>query len=124
MFVITVSAVKDIFEDLKRHKSDNVENTRKVLRLDKKTKTFVLDSWKNLRVGQIVQVLQDQYFPADLALLRSANANGIAYVETKNLDGETNLKHKSALKELQATVNDPDHCAQFRGTLVCEAPND
>lgn len=59
MFVITVSAVKDIFEDLKRHKSDNVENTRKVLRLDKKNKTFVIDSWKNLRVGQIVQVLSD-----------------------------------------------------------------
>lgn len=100
MFVITVSAVKDIFEDLKRHKSDNVENTRKVLRLDKKNKSFVLDSWKNLRVGQIVQVRQDEYFPADLALLRSANSNGIAYVETKNLDGETNLKHKSALKDL------------------------
>ena len=51
MFVITVSAIKDIFEDLKRHSADNVENTRKVLRLDKKTKTFVFDSWRNLRVG-------------------------------------------------------------------------
>jgi len=51
MFVITVSAVKDIFEDLKRHRSDNQENTRKVLRLDKKNKKFVLDTWKNLRVG-------------------------------------------------------------------------
>ena len=51
MFVITVSAIKDIFEDLKRHSADNVENTRKVLRLDKKTKTFVLDSWRNLIVG-------------------------------------------------------------------------
>jgi len=51
MFVVTVSAVKDIFEDLKRHKSDNIENTRKVLRLDKKTKEFVEESWKNLRVG-------------------------------------------------------------------------
>jgi phospholipid-transporting ATPase len=51
MFVITVSAVKDIFEDLKRHKSDNIENSRKVLRLDKKTNTFVQDTWKNLKVG-------------------------------------------------------------------------
>jgi phospholipid-transporting ATPase len=51
MFVVTVSAVKDIFEDLKRHRADNVENTRKVLKLDKKNKQFVADSWKNLRVG-------------------------------------------------------------------------
>jgi len=36
MFVISVSAVKDIFEDLKRHKADNQENTRSVLRLHKK----------------------------------------------------------------------------------------
>ena len=30
MFVITVSAVKDIFEDMKRHRADNVENVRQV----------------------------------------------------------------------------------------------
>lgn len=51
MFVITVSAVKDIFEDMKRHRADNVENVRQVQRLDKKTKEFVLDSWKSLKVG-------------------------------------------------------------------------
>jgi uncharacterized protein (UPF0335 family) len=49
--VVSVSAVKDIFEDLKRHKADNVENTRQVLRLKKKERNFILDSWKNLRVG-------------------------------------------------------------------------
>lgn len=104
MFVITVSAVKDIFEDLKRHRADNQENTRKVLRLDKKTKTFVLDSWKNLRIGMVVKINDDQYFPADLIVLKSSNSSGIAYVETKNLDGETNLKHKSCHKELQAII--------------------
>jgi len=28
-FVVLVSMIKDIFEDLKRHHSDNLENTRK-----------------------------------------------------------------------------------------------
>jgi phospholipid-transporting ATPase len=51
MFVITISAIKDIFEDMKRHKSDTFENNRKVLRLDKKGKAFKEDLWKNLRVG-------------------------------------------------------------------------
>lgn len=59
-----------------------------------------------------------------MVLLRSSNNNGIAYVETKNLDGETNLKHKSALKELQATVTDAAACTTFRGQVTCEAPND
>lgn len=59
MFVITVSAIKDIFEDLKRHKSDNFENNRKTFRLDKKNKVFKEDLWRNLRVGQIVKVPGD-----------------------------------------------------------------
>lgn len=100
--MVSVSAVKDIFEDLKRHKADNVENTRQVLRLKKKERNFVLDSWRNLRVGQIVKICQDQYFPADLVLVKSSNPSGLAYIETKNLDGETNLKHKSCLKELHS----------------------
>lgn len=100
MFVVTVSAIKDIFEDMKRHKSDTFENNRAVLRLDKKNKTFKSDLWKNLRVGQLVKILGDQFIPADIVILSSSNPNGLAYVETKNLDGETNLKHKSAIKEI------------------------
>jgi phospholipid-transporting ATPase len=66
MFVITVSAVKDIFEDLKRHRADNQENTKQVMRLDRNNREFVMDSWKNLRVGELVKITQDNYFPADI----------------------------------------------------------
>ena len=59
-----------------------------------------------------------------MSILKSSNANGIAYVETKNLDGETNLKHKSSLKELQALILDAASCTGLRGQVVCEAPND
>lgn len=47
-----------------------------------------------LQVGCIVRVTEDQTFPADLILLKSSLPKGICYVETKNLDGETNLKQK------------------------------
>ena len=43
---------------------------------------------------------KDEYFPADLVLLNSSGAKGICYIETKNLDGETNLKHKLSNKEI------------------------
>jgi phospholipid-transporting ATPase len=39
-FVVLVSMIKDIFEDLKRHQSDNLENNRKVLVGDPETGTF------------------------------------------------------------------------------------
>jgi len=47
-----------------------------------------------LKVGQVIKVNKNQRFPADMILLKSSDPNGIAYVETVNLDGETNLKHK------------------------------
>lgn len=52
-------------------------------------------------MGQLVKVEENSYFCADLLLLYSTNAKGICFVETKNLDGETNLKHKTMVsKEL------------------------
>ena len=46
----------------------------------------------------------DTFFPADLILIKSANPAGVAYVETKNLDGETNLKHKECVKATHAAI--------------------
>ena len=48
----------------------------------------------------------DSFFPADLLLLASANADGTAYVETVNLDGESNLKIKKALDATRQLSDD------------------
>ena len=45
-------------------------------------------------------------FPADLLLLDSSDKNGNAYVETSNLDGERNLKCKSAFKEFYESARE------------------
>ena len=52
------------------------------------------------------------YFPADMVLLSSSNPEGVCYIETMNLDGETNLKIKKALQ---------DTCA-LSAQLLCCAP--
>jgi len=44
-FVIIVSMIKDIFEDLKRHSSDKMENNKKVLAGDPKTGKFQNCLW-------------------------------------------------------------------------------
>jgi magnesium-transporting ATPase (P-type) len=45
-------------------------------------------------------VKENEFFPCDMLLINSSIPKGICYVETKNLDGETNLKHKQAHKDV------------------------
>ena len=53
-----------------------------------------------MQVGDVVKVKENEFFPADLIILSSTEPEGMFYVETKNLDGETNLKLKSVSKDL------------------------
>lgn len=59
-----------------------------------------------------------------MVLLRSSEPKGVCYVETKNLDGETNLKHKVAEKSLNKRFEDQNAVHNFRCNLVCEEAND
>lgn len=55
-----------------------------------------------MQVGDVLQVVKDSFFPADLLLLAVPESpDGLAYVETINLDGESNLKIKKALDQAQ-----------------------
>ena len=92
--------------------------------IDSKDSEFVEDAWDNLMVGQIVKVNQNQRFPADLVLLKSSNPNGIAYVETISLDGETNLKHKSAIRDMQDAILSPQDASTINGHIYCDYPDD
>lgn len=51
-----------------------------------------------------MKVEQDQFFPSDLIVLKTSNPGGLCYVETKNLDGETNLKHKQSIKDIADVI--------------------
>ncbi|KAJ5053830.1 uncharacterized protein L3040_000121 [Drepanopeziza brunnea f. sp. 'multigermtubi'] len=59
---------------------------------------FHLDYWKNVKVGDFVGLYNDDQIPADIVILSTSDPDGACYVETKNLDGETNLKVRHALR--------------------------
>jgi len=99
-FVVAVSMIKDISEDYKRYKSDKKENYRTVRVLNTETGEFDVKHWEQVLVGNIVKVMEGEYFPSDLILLKSAEKSGQCYVETKSLDGETNLKTRQANKTI------------------------
>lgn len=55
--------------------------------------------------------------------MHSTGENGVCFVETKNLDGESNLKMKVATKELNRTYTDEDSIRNLQGIVGCEIPN-
>ena len=59
-FVVLVSMIKDIFEDLKRHKSDNQENNKKTrMGNPSNSNQFEECVWRKVEVGRIIKVMQD-----------------------------------------------------------------
>lgn len=123
LVVVTgVTMAKEILEDWRRRKQDIEANNRKVKVYDR-SNTFQDTKWKNLRVGNLVKVYKDEYFPADLLLISSSYEDGICYVETTNLDGETNLKVKHAL-DVTSSLHDDDYYKKFKAIIKCEDPNE
>ncbi|CAG7855112.1 Phospholipid-transporting ATPase DNF1; AltName: Full=Flippase DNF1 [Serendipita indica DSM 11827] len=156
IIVLLITAVKDGYEDVKRHQSDRKVNHTRVLVLEgenyhnhnamgSKSKTFTrgmripykrkkaqdkdsnntlvekpstiedednlvdIDTpkphwrstaWEDVRVGDFVKIRADEPFPGDIIICATSDPEDVAFVETKNLDGETNLKSRRNVSTL------------------------
>ncbi|KAI9726404.1 MAG: hypothetical protein M1834_009032 [Cirrosporium novae-zelandiae] len=118
--VLFVSAFKELVEDNKRRKQDRESNGAKTQVL--RGSSFEDTTWVNIVVGDIVRVQSEEPIPADLALLASSEPEGLCYIETANLDGETNLKLKQAIPETSELV-DPHALSRLSGRIRSEQPN-
>ncbi|KAG8488050.1 hypothetical protein CXB51_018502 [Gossypium anomalum] len=119
--VIGATMGKEAVEDWRRKKQDTEVNNRKV-KMHQSDGIFEPTKWMDLKVGDIVKVEKDEFFPADLILLSSSYEEAICYVETMNLDGETNLKLKQA-SDVTSSLHDDASFQDFKATIRCEDPN-
>ncbi|KAG2552123.1 hypothetical protein PVAP13_9KG432900 [Panicum virgatum] len=117
LFVLFVTAIKDGYEDWRRHRSDRNENNREALVLQHGD--FQLKKWKNICAGEVVKIHANETMPCDMVLLCTSDPNGIAYIQTMNLDGESNLKTRYARQETTSMVCDDS----YSGLIKCEQPN-
>ncbi|XP_034161695.2 probable phospholipid-transporting ATPase IA isoform X2 [Pangasianodon hypophthalmus] len=120
LFILVVAAVKEVIEDLKRHKADSVVNKKETQVL--RNGAWEIVHWEKVVVGDIVKVNGKDFVPADAILLSSSEPQGMCYIETSNLDGETNLKIRQGL-QITAEIKDIDSLMRLSGRMECESPN-
>lgn len=85
IFVLTLSMVREGFEDYKRWKSDQADNSQlsRIYHHD----GFIEAKWKDITLGDFIKIRKDEVIPADVMILVSESNSGIAYLETASLDG-------------------------------------
>ncbi|XP_075885168.1 phospholipid-transporting ATPase ID-like [Nelusetta ayraudi] len=121
IFVLAVTALKDANDDINRHKNDTLVNSRTVnVFADGQLQKV---EWSNVQVGDIIKLESNHFVTADLLLLSTSEPLNLVYVETAELDGETNLKVKQALTVTGEMGHDLERLAAFKGEVRCEPPN-
>lgn len=128
-------------EDKQRHKDDAFANSSKAVVVEEGKLTT--KSWKDVRVGDVLKLRNREAVPADCIVLAASDdpPQGVCFVETKSLDGETNLKLRQGLRETAEAVDRVAKSymagnssmskeramdlavSQLRGQLECELPN-
>eukprot|EP00601_Ochromonadales_sp_CCMP2298_P014210 CAMPEP_0173237428 /NCGR_PEP_ID=MMETSP1142-20121109/12047_1 /TAXON_ID=483371 /ORGANISM="non described non described, Strain CCMP2298" /LENGTH=241 /DNA_ID=CAMNT_0014168121 /DNA_START=32 /DNA_END=754 /DNA_ORIENTATION=+ len=132
-FVLVIAAVFGIIEDVARHTADrhaNASLTQVYAPAGEKggagEGVWETVPWASVRVGQYVRVRSREVVPADVLVLMVAEPNpaqpkGNCYVETKSLDGETNLKVRTVAPALLGL--NPGNLGMLQGRVVMEHPN-
>ncbi|PBK93272.1 phospholipid-translocating P-type ATPase [Armillaria gallica] len=78
--------------------------------------------WEDVRVGDFVKLSGNHPFPADILICATSDDENEAFVETKNLDGETNLKSRNAVPAL-THLRDAYSCSRTAPFEVqCDRP--
>ncbi|XP_073542436.1 phospholipid-transporting ATPase IK [Phyllobates terribilis] len=121
LFLLVIRGIKDLLDDIARHRSDKAINNRQCEIL--KEKSFLLEKWKDIQVGDIIRLQKDDFVPADIFLLYTSEPNSLCYVETADIDGETNLKFKQALMVTHNQLCTTEGLAAFDGKVICEEAN-
>eukprot|EP00759_Apiculatamorpha_spiralis_P001615 PhF_6_TR10576/c0_g1_i2/m.16864 len=119
--VVSVSSVRDALEDLARYQSDVRANNSPVVVVRDRTLQKVTS--KDVIVGSILYLTKDQEIPSDTLVLATSMNDGECFVETANLDGETNRKPKCAVRAFSHNV-EAAYYSDLRGTVTCDAPNE
>uniref|UniRef100_A0A7N6C3E1 Phospholipid-transporting ATPase n=1 Tax=Anabas testudineus TaxID=64144 RepID=A0A7N6C3E1_ANATE len=122
VFILSVTAIKDLWEDYRRHRSDKEINHMDCLVYSRAVRRYVEKYWKEVRVGDFIKLRCNEILPADVLLLSSSDPDRLCHIETATLDGETNLKQRQVVRSFFELDCDFDPL-KYNSIIECEKPN-
>ncbi|KAF1331982.1 P-type atpase, partial [Globisporangium splendens] len=126
LIVFATSALKDVSEDLRRQKADTQVNTKPchIVRRDSSGVIKHTDAmWQDIEVGDILILKDGDDVPADCVLLATNRSDGRCYIETANLDGETNLKIRTVARPTKHFLTADAILEKYQLHVECDTPN-
>uniref|UniRef100_A0A8B9NNS2 Phospholipid-transporting ATPase n=1 Tax=Accipiter nisus TaxID=211598 RepID=A0A8B9NNS2_9AVES len=120
LFILTVAGIKEIIEDYVKNNKLTFQTSELFVFLFHAT--VLLPLTEQVAVGDIVKVTNGQHLPADMIIISSSEPQAMCYIETANLDGETNLKIRQGLSQT-ASLQSREELMKVSGRIECEGPN-
>ena len=106
--LILLEVLHDSYNDYQRHTSDSKINSQLQRVWD--GSTFITKQCKDILVGDIILLENNETSPADLVILSVGNEEHECYADVSLVIGESNLKVKHPIKEVQSKLESLD-CA-------------
>lgn len=123
VLVVAFTMAFEGYYDIKRHREDKEVNNRIAYRLRPGDGHVEEIPWSDVRPGDLLKVYDRSQFPADLLFVTSCATGNKCYVETANIDGETNLKIKHVPEDLVDRCILPDQAASLQARVRYDPPN-
>ncbi|KAI8898706.1 hypothetical protein BC833DRAFT_525617 [Globomyces pollinis-pini] len=121
LVVLAFSAAKEAVEEFNRYRADKSANLTPSTIVEDGKKKWIES--QDLQPGDIVYMEKGSKFQVDTIILSSSYEDGTVFIETAELDGETNLKRKSTVPLTTSFRTDAEICA-IKGQIQCEHPNE
>lgn len=119
ILIFAVSASKEAWDDYNRYLSDEKANEREVWVVKRGIRKHI--QAQDICVGNIVWLRENEEVPCDLVLIGTSDPQGLCYVETSALDGETDLKTR--MLPSACIGIDVELLHKIKGVIECPPPD-
>ncbi len=99
-FVLSLTLLKEFYDDYLRYSRDKELNGEKYQKLASDGSLVDVAS-SDIKVGDIIRLKEKRRIPADLILLYTTEKSGTVFIKTDQLDGETDWKLRKAIPKTQ-----------------------